>query len=102
MLAIPPYDPELSSSQNNVLKLKKTATSQPVNEQLVRLEIKASTLADLFAGQQICAADFHCQDHASKLLVQKLCLENCLKQDRSSCTQIQEETISYLSSLIAS
>jgi len=52
---------------------------------LLRLELKANTLARLMENGHLCGADFRCLDCESKQCVQKLCLKNCAKCLLSDC-----------------
>jgi len=63
-----------STLDNAHAKQNASHINNPETEQVVRLEIKASTLSALFANNHICAADFHCMDHSSKSIVKKCAL----------------------------
>lgn len=46
--------------------------------EVVHCEIRLEKMKELLARRQICAADIHCLDEASKRQLQELCLETCL------------------------
>lgn len=51
----------------------------PLNEQdSVRLRISVDKLSELIAAGRLCATDFSCLDHRSKVTVQGLFLRFCL------------------------
>ena len=56
-----------------------------LNDDFLRVELKANTLALLMEKGHLCAADFRCLDSESKECVQKLCLKTCAKCLLSDC-----------------
>ncbi len=57
-------------------------TTQPIGivdlDEIVKVELKASTLKRLLEAKYVCASDFHCLDCSSKQCIRELCLQACL------------------------